>query len=430
MLKGVMCHLRMLPIKTIYKTILILIGTGLCLSVSVASIPRHFPVRVPQVFIAKQPSIHAEYLRQIAPLIQHSIQMGTYPGAVVLAGRKDSIIYQGVFGSQQILPKPLPMQSDTIFDVASLTKVMVTTTAIMQLVEQGKLDLDKPVAFYWPAFARQHKSAITLRDLLTHTSGLPEDIASEELNQILPPAKRIHPVLNWHGRAAALQQIINLEPRAPRGSRFIYSDINFIILGYLVEIISHEPLQVYAANHIFKIAGMIDSQFLPSSSRRGRIAPTEILNGRLHWGEVHDPTVSLMGGVAGMAGLFTTAHDLGRFAQILLQHGRVAHSDQYLLSPRSVAEMIATQTPLVLTTQRGLGWDRQSAFSCRGITFSPLSFGHTGWTGASLWIDPEKDVWLVVLTSRTHPKPDAENQLLEDRRTVADWVGKAVSLSS
>lgn len=378
---------------------------------------RNFPPGITQEYQAK--TLHPEYLNQIAPLVKNSIEQGNYPGAVILAGHQGKIIYRGVFGNQQVQPYLFPMQRNTIFDVASLTKVIVTTTAIMQLVEQGTIKLDAPVAHYWPAFADQEKDKITVRQLLTHTSGLPEDIASVELNAILPLDKQMTKPNQWSGKKAALNKITQIKPHAQIGSHFLYSDINFIVLGYLVERVSHERLDHYAYRHIFKPLKMMNSFYKPNEQLKNRIAPTEIMSGELRWGEVHDPTVNLMGGIAGMAGLFSTADDLGKFAESLL-------SKPIILKTDTIKMMIVPQTPETMAEKRGLGWDIKTSFSCGGTVFSKASFGHTGWTGTSIWIDPDSHTWLVILTSRTHPKPLAVNALKQDRSAIADLIARAV----
>ena len=365
-----------------------LTSSDVCLAVTHPT--RNFPVGTHEVFMSDTPNIDTSQLEKITAIVQSSIANGFYPGAVILAGQNDQIIYRGVFGSQQIMPTVEPMRFDTIFDVASLTKVIVTATAVMQLVEQKKLDLDTPVAHYWPAFAAHEKENITVRELLIHTSGLPAGIDSPELNAILPAQNRAPLTVSWNGKDVALEKIIAMKPVTPRGKQFIYSDVNFITLGHLVEIASGQPLNVYAEQHIFKPLGMQHSSFTPT--QRDDIAPTQIMSGALRWGEVHDPTAYLMGGVAGMAGLFSNAHDIALFAQTILNNGRIAvHTparQEYLLQPATITNMISPQTPKDILATRGFGWDINSPFAVRGTVFSGVSFGHTGWTGTSLWIDP------------------------------------------
>lgn len=392
---------------------------------------RSFPHGSHEEFITPLTHINIIPLQTLAPLIVNSITNGYYPGAVILASHKGEIIYRGVFGHQRIMPDMAPMCFETIFDVASLTKVVVTTTAVLQLVEQQKLHLDMPVAFYWNSFANHGKSLITIKNLLTHTSGLQECLASPELNEILPPSKKMANAQSWQGKHAALEQIISLHPLYQCNTKFLYSDVNFIILGYLVEIISGKSLDHYATCHIFKPAGMPHSSFLPLPTLRHSIAPTQVLNEELRWGEVHDPTAQLMGGVAGMAGLFSNATDLGIFAQIILNKGRIqSSSNTYLLNPATISLMTTRQTSSHIPESRGLGWDIHSSFSCRGNLLTTDSFGHTGWTGVSLWIDPTTDTWIVILTSRTHPTPANDNQLLLDRIKITDAIALAISAGS
>jgi CubicO group peptidase (beta-lactamase class C family) len=378
---------------------------------------RHFPAGTRDVYIAGQAGVRTDVLSHIAPLIEASISHGEYPGAVVLAGHRGRIIYRGVFGNRRVEPTIAPMRLNTVFDLASLTKVMVTTPAIMQLVEDGELELDAPVAMYWPAFGQNGKSSITVRELLTHSSGLPPDLPD-------PGADII-------GKAETLRQIEHVRPSHAPGTQFTYSDINFITLGHLVEIISEESLQHYADKHIFNLLGLKDTRYLPSASARDRIAPTQIIRGELRWGQVNDPTTYAMDGVSGAAGVFSNASDVGAYAQCLLNGGRVSSKaankkSRYLLGPLSVLKMTSVQTPLHFSEIRGLGWDIDSPYSNRGVLFPAHSFGHTGWTGTSLWIDPVTQTWVVILTSRTHPRPAHYNQLVNDRRAIANIVSGSI----
>jgi CubicO group peptidase (beta-lactamase class C family) len=300
---------------------------------------------------------------------------------------------------------------NTIFDVASLTKVMVTTPAIMQLIETGEIQLDAPVATYWPAFGQAGKSHITVRQLLTHASGLPPDLPDPGADQL--------------GEMATWQQVERVHPSHEPGTQFTYSDINFIALGHLVEIISGEPLKRYADTHIFAPLRLKNTFYRPSAKWRDQIAPTQVIRGRLRWGEVNDPSTYAMGGVSGAAGVFSTASDMGTYAQCLLNSGRLPakyKKTRYLLGPLSVLKMASVQTPPHFSELRGLGWDIDSPYSNRGVLFTSRSFGHTGWTGTSIWIDPATQTWVVFLTSRTHPEPAADNQLISDRRTIANIV--------
>jgi uncharacterized protein YbbC (DUF1343 family)/CubicO group peptidase (beta-lactamase class C family) len=333
----------------------------------------------------------AAQLAAIAPAVQQAIQDGRAPGAVVVIGHAGRIVYRRAFGDRALVPRRLPMRVDTIFDVASLTKVIVTATAVMQLVEQGKLRLEDPVTAYWPEFGSNGKSEITIRELMTHYSGLPPDLPLE------PP---------WSGYGVAMKMIEQVSPIVPPGTRFIYSDINYETLAELVRRLSNQPLNAYAAEHIFRPLGMKDTRFLPPASLRNRIAPTQYENGGsgpMLWAVVHDRTARYMGGVAGHAGLFSTADDLAVFAQMLLNGGE--YRGVRILSRPSVDKMTTPQTPPGKMAVRGLGWDIDSPFSSnRGELFPVGSYGHTGFTGTSIWIDPFSETYVIILTNAVHPR--------------------------
>jgi uncharacterized protein YbbC (DUF1343 family)/CubicO group peptidase (beta-lactamase class C family) len=319
-----------------------------------------------------------------------AIHDGKMPGAVVLIGHGGHIAYRRAFGSRALVPRRLPMRVDTMFDLASLTKVIATTTAVMQLLEQGKLRLEDPVANYWPEFGANGKDQITVRELMTHYSGLPPDLELE-------PA--------WSGYDTAMKMIEQASLVFPPGTRFMYSDVNYATLGELVHRLSGQPLNEYCAVHIFKPLRMRNTMFLPPASLRPRIAPTQYRDGDhgpMLWGVVHDPTAQNMEGVAGHAGLFSTADDLAIFAQMLLDGGR-SHGVR-VLSPLSVDKMTTPQTLPGKMAVRGLGWDIDSPFSSnRGDLFPVGSFGHTGFTGTSIWIDPFSRTYVILLTNAVHP---------------------------
>jgi uncharacterized protein YbbC (DUF1343 family)/CubicO group peptidase (beta-lactamase class C family) len=332
-------------------------------------------------------------LSSLAAIVEQAIAAGKCHGAVVLVGHQGKIIYRRAFGYGVLTPGKTPMTVDTIFDMASLTKVLATTPAVMQLVEQGRMRLADPVAEYWPEFKANSKEHITVRALLTHYSGLRPDLD-------LKP--------EWSGYETALKMIVEEKPVAPPGTRFIYSDISFETLGELVRRVSGEPLDVYCARHIFKPLGMKDTGFNPLQTRwqeRPRMAPTLMEpgpEGTHLWGDVHDPTARNMGGVAGHAGVFSTADDLAIFAEMLLHGG--AYGGVRVLSPQSVEKMTSPQSPPNKTAVRGLGWDIESPYSsARGELFPVGSFGHTGYTGPSIWIDPFSQTYVIVLTSRLYP---------------------------
>jgi uncharacterized protein YbbC (DUF1343 family)/CubicO group peptidase (beta-lactamase class C family) len=356
-----------------------------------------------------------EKLAAIAPVAEEAIRTGKCPGAVVAVGQGGRVIYREAFGHRALVPKELPMTVDTIFDVASLTKVVATTTAIMQLVEQGKISLNAPVADYWPEFKANEKEAITVRELMTHYSGLPPDLD-------LKP--------DWSGYETAMKMIAGEKPIVPPGTRFIYSDINYETLGELVRLVSGEPLDVYCIEHIFRPLGMKETRFKPPATMRDRIAPTQYQygdRGKMLWGEVHDPTAYNMGGVAGHAGLFSTADDLAVFAQMLLDGG--SYRSVRILSPLTVEKMTSPQNPPDRMVVRGLGWDLDSPLaSNRGELFDVGSFGHTGFTGTSIWIDPVTQTYVIILTNRVHP--DGKGDVGPMRTKIATLVAAALGPAS
>lgn len=353
-------------------------------------------------------------LASIPTVVEEAIREGQCPGAVVLIGHRGQVVYRRAFGLRAVLPEKLPMRVDTIFDLASMTKVAATTIAVMQLFEQGRIRLDDPVAAYWPDFGAHGKEHITVRELMTHYSGLPPDL------DLTSP---------WSGYARAMQLIVGEQPVAPPGTRFIYSDINFETLGELVRRISGEPLDVYCQEHIFKPLEMKDTFFRPlagHSGERDRIAPTQHefgTSGKILWGEVHDPTAYRMGGVAGHAGLFSTADDLAVFAQMLLDGG--SRRGIRILSPLSVEKMTTPQSPPDQMALRGLGWDIDSPFaSNRGELFPVGSFGHTGFTGPSIWIDPATSTYIIFMANRVHP--DGRGDVVSLRAKLATLVAAAL----
>jgi len=312
------------------------------------------------------------------------------------------------------------MTEDTIFDLASLTKVVATTTSVMQLVEQGHVRLRDPVAKFIPAFGAGGKGAITILQLLTHTSGLPPDLPLET---------------EFTGSDEAIRRAGEMALAAPPGDRFIYSDINFFVLGEIVFRVSGERLDRYVQAHIFEPLQMHDTGFVPADALRSRIAPTERCR-PLAWpcgdpnvpflrGVVHDPTARRMGNVAGHAGLFSTAADLSRFCRMLLNRGML--DGARILSPAAVDRMTVPSTPPGLKDVRGLGWDIDSAESPNRGDLFPVgaSFGHTGWTGTSLWLDPRTKSYVIFLSNRVHP--DGKGDVAALRGAVATIAAAVVS---
>jgi len=321
--------------------------------------------------------------------VEQAIEEGRIPGAVLLVGHHGQIVHRKAYGKRALTPTAEAMTVDTIFDLASLTKVVATTSSLMKLFEQGKFRLNERVTQYLPEF-RGGKSDITIRNLLTHFSGEPPDLP-------LNPA--------WSGYQTGIHMAMLETPTAPPGTRFVYSDINFILLGELVHRLSGQMLSNYARQQIFLPLGMQETMFQPPASLVPRIAPTERLAGSNSplRGVVHDETSRYMGGVAGHAGLFSTADDLARFCQMMLGRG-AALDGLRLLSPLTVEKFTTPQTPPDQPILRGLGWDIDSPFSGnRGELFPIGSYGHTGFTGTSIWIDPVTDTYVILLTNSVHP---------------------------
>jgi uncharacterized protein YbbC (DUF1343 family)/CubicO group peptidase (beta-lactamase class C family) len=333
--------------------------------------------------------------------VDESVRAGLIPGAVVVVGHDGKIVHRKAYGSRALVPAREPMTLDTMFDIASLTKVVATTPALMKLFEQGKLRINDPVTTYLPEF-EGGKSDITVRDLMTHFSGLRPDLDLE-------PA--------WSGYETGIRRAMAEKPSAPAGARFVYSDINFVLLGEIVHRLSGKTLDEYAREQVFEPLGMRETMFLPAAALRPRIAPTEIdpKTGVPFRGVVHDPTSRYMGGVAGQAGVFSTASDLAKYADALLSGGRG------LVSPATIQKFTSPNSPPDQPVLRGLGWDIDSVYSApRGELFPIGSYGHTGFTGTSLWIDPASRTYVILLTNAVHPKAGKNlNPLRSKLATIA-----------
>jgi uncharacterized protein YbbC (DUF1343 family)/CubicO group peptidase (beta-lactamase class C family) len=329
------------------------------------------------------------------------------PGAVLLVGHNGQVVYRKAFGNRALEPRREPMTVDTIFDIASLTKVVATTTAVMQLVQKGEVRVNDPVAKYIPEFAENGKGDITVRNLLTHFSGLREDVDLD------PP---------WQGRDAGFRLAFAEKPVYPPGSRFLYSDTNFITLGALVERVTGSTFDQYCARKIFAPLQMSHTRFLPPAAWRPKIAPTEYDEpGKMLRGVVHDPRARRMSGVAGHAGLFSTADDLSKFARALLNGSSI-------LAGEMVEKMTTPQQPPTAQILRGFGWDIDSPFSSnRGDLLPVGSFGHTGFTGTSMWIDPTTQTYIILLTNAVHPR--GKGSAIALRSKVATAVAAALPLT-
>jgi uncharacterized protein YbbC (DUF1343 family)/CubicO group peptidase (beta-lactamase class C family) len=340
--------------------------------------------------------------------MNEAVASGEIPGVVVLVGREDDTLYFRATGSRRLVPEPVAMTRDTIFDVASLTKPFATTLAVMRLVETGDIRLDEPVGRYLKEFRRRDLEGITIRRLLTHTAGLVAIPTSGSVNGGFP-------------RAAAALAKLPLD--FPPGSGFQYSDTGFLLLGEVVRRVSGLPLDRYLDKTVYKPLGLKDTMFNPPPTLRDRIAPTEFHNGRLMVGEVHDPRGRAVGGVAGHAGLFSTAADLARLCRLLLADGVL--DGQRILKPTTIKLMWTRSAEG--NGSRALGWDISSTFSrTASIFFPPDAVGHLGFTGTSVWIDPHSRTYLIVLTNRVHPSGGGGNKVRELRTRVAAAAAAAL----
>ncbi len=340
---------------------------------------------------------------KVEAAVTAAIAEGKLPGCVVVIGYRGRIAHAKLYGNRRIEPVHEAMTLDTVFDVASLTKPIATATSAMILIERGKLRLDDPVAKHLPEFAAEGKGNITVEHLLLHTGGL---IADNPLSDYAD------------GRERAIERICALKPVAAPGERFIYSDVSFVVLGLMVEKVSGQTLDEFARDNIFRPLRMSETMFRPGEAFRARAAPTEKRNGEWLVGEVHDPRAAKLGGVAGHAGLFSTAEDLAVYAEMMLRGGKYGgiqvlkrETWEMMTRPREVPRRMPTasnspqgQDARGTLWVRGLGWDIRTGYSTnRGKKLSDSAFGHGGFTGTSLWIDPENELFVIFLSSRLHP---------------------------
>ena len=381
-----------------------------------------------QVRIARPESVSVSSTRlaQMDAMIADEIAKKHLPGAVVLVGRKGRVVWLKSYGARAVEPTREPMTDDTIFDLASLTKVVATATSIMILVERGKLRLSDPVSTYIPELKGEGRDRVTIEQLLTHVSGYAPDFDLRE---------------RWTGYDEAIKRLIKEPLRNPPGTRFTYSDIGFITLGEVVARVSGMPLDQFAQKNIFGPLRMHNTGFRPSPSLTTRIAPTERRRGQLSYlgdtavnagvegdvwlrGQVHDPTSYRMNGVAGHAGLFSTASDLAIYCQMILNGG--SYGGVRILAPLTVAEMTRPRVVSSSGNTRGLGWDMNTSYSTnRGDLFPLGSFGHTGFTGTSIWIDPASEMFVVFLSNRVHP--DGKGDVGPLRGRVSSIVAGSVT---
>lgn len=367
--------------------------------------------------------LSAARLAVIDQAVSAAIEAKEVPGAVVLVARRGSLAYLKAFGSRAIQPEAEAMTVDTIFDMASLTKVVATAPSILLLVERGAIRLDDKVKRYLPKFVGGGKDNITVRQLMTHYSGLRPDF---DLSK------------SWEGHDAALEELWKESTQGDPGKDFVYSDLNFITLGEIVQAVSGKPLDRFASENIFEPLGMTETCFNPPAEWRPRIAPTESRNRSLNYlkgqgtpeqnsgclrGEVHDPTAWRMGGVAGHAGLFSSARDLAIYAQMLLNRG--LHNGTRFFSPLGVQAMTTPQSPRPAIPLRGLGWDIDTSYSSPRGDLLGSGYGHTGFTGTSLWVHPASGTFIVILSNRVHP--DGKGDATHLRGVIANIVATAIT---
>jgi uncharacterized protein YbbC (DUF1343 family)/CubicO group peptidase (beta-lactamase class C family) len=373
---------------------------------------------------AAQEPVQAPAPAAFAPIdvmINDAVAHHEIPGAVVIIGHDGHVVFHRAYGERSLVPTREAMTEDTIFDMASLTKDLVTATAVTQLYQQGKIRIDDPVAHYIPEFGANGKQDITIRQCLTHYSGLAPDLDLTGL---------------WHGRQEGLRRLFESAPATAAGVIFRYSDENFIALGALVERVSGLPLEIYAQRNITAPLGMKDSGYLPPADKLYRIAPTQYVDaegnlstsGTMLRGTVHDPTARRMEGVAGHAGFFSTASDVSLYAQALLDR-MAGQPSSFPLNQLTLAKMTEPEQPATGTSLRGFGWDIDSPFSSnRGTLFPVGSFGHTGFTGTSLWIDPQSNSYVIILTNAVHPDGGGHTVALRSR--IADAAAQAIGIKT
>ncbi len=334
---------------------------------------------------------------RIDQAVERSLDEGNMAGCVVLIGLRAGIVFEKAYGLRSIEPEKEEMTTDTVFDMASLTKPVATATSVMILVERGKLRLDDRVSKFFPEFAANDKQDVTVEQLLVHSSGLIPDNPLDDYSD---------------GWTSAKPKICDLKLLSKPGTVFKYSDVNFILLGKIVEAVAGKPLNEFAKENIYEKLGMKDSGYLPSDELKARSASTEKTGDEWLKGDVHDPRASKMGGVAGHAGLFGTARDLAIYAQMMLQDGR--YGDVQILAADTVKDMTTARN--IGSHKRALGWDKRSGYSRnRGSRMSDRAFGHGGFTGTAIWIDPALDLYVIFLSNRLHPDGIGEVNSLAGR---------------
>lgn len=370
----------------------------------------------------EEAGMSGKHLRLLDGILENAISRKEFPGAVILIGRKGKILFRKAYGQCQWVPQRKPMDEAMIFDLASITKPVATATAFMILVEEGKVSLDEKVKDYVPEFVPYVDSAGTpgedarIWHLLTHTSGLP-------------------PYTEPRGHAGVEQQfgkrlpteqlvayIAQLPKTDPPGTALHYSCLGYITLAHILKKVSGQDIAQFTQERIFRPLKMKHTSYCPPEKMRSFCVPTEVIEGKPFIGVVHDPLARLQGGISGNAGLFSTADDLAVFAEMMLHNG--SYKGTRILSPLTVARMTSVW-PRAAFAGRGLGWDLDSSQSTSGgDLFGPNAYGHTGYTGTSIWIDPDTETYFIFLTNRVHP--DDKGAVIALRSRVANVVAAAI----
>lgn len=377
-------------------------------AVATAQSPAAIPVISPQ-----SAGFDAARLSVIEEVVQEGLSQSKMPGCVVVVGCRAGVVYRGAWGFRQTVPQQQPMELSTVFDLASLTKPIATATSVMLLVQQGKIALDTPASTYWPEFAQQGKDRILIRHLLTHTAGL---IADNSINDYAGTPDE------------SMAKIAALKPVAAPGEQFVYSDVGFLVLGRIVQLVSGKNVDQFSRESIFQPLGMTETGYLPDPALQARAAVTEQRQDRWMQGEVHDPRAYALQGIAGHAGLFSTADDLSRYAVMMLNRGSLGAVQ--VLQPETWTLMT---TPVdVPRGRRALGWDSRTGYSSnRGDLMTSAAFGHGGFTGTGIWIDPLADLFVIFLSNRVHPDGKGlVNPLIGRIGTIAAGARRAVPVRS
>jgi CubicO group peptidase (beta-lactamase class C family) len=367
----------------------------------------------------EEAGLSGKHLRLLDGMINNAIARKDFPGAVILVGRKGKTVFRKAYGESQWVPERKPLDETMIFDLASITKPVATATSFMILVEEGKISLDEKVKEYVPGFAPyvdpSGKAAEDARiwHLLTHTSGLPPYAEAAEVEEAL-------------GRPCTTAQLVGYIAQLPKtdppGTAFHYSCLGYITLAHILSMVSGQDIAAFSEERIFNPLKMKHTFYTPPEKFRSICVPTEVIDKKPLLGVVHDPLARLQGGISGNAGLFSTADDLAVFARMMLDKG--SFKGGRILSPLAV-ERMTTVWPKASFAGRGLGWDLDSPYSTNGgDLFGPSSYGHTGYTGTSIWIDPETETYVIFLTNRVHPGD--KGAIIALRSRVANVVAAAL----